>query len=367
MLKFLTLKPDSFGLDISDLSLKIIKLKKKSGVFSLDSFGKESIKPGVIEGGEIKDQKTLVGIIKKVIDKVKIQSLATNYVVASLPEEKSFIQVIQVPKMGPEELKSAVRFEAENHIPLPLERVYLDFQEIEPLYDHLDHLDILVAAQPREIVDSYVSCLKEAGLQPLGLEIESQAIARALVKDEKAPRSVLLIDFGQTQTSFIIFSGCCVRFTSTIPISSQSFTQVISQVLKIDLIEAERMKIKYGISQKIAKRKEEKNKEEKIFRALSPLVTDLAEQIKKYLFYYQSHATHEHLAPDGKGVEKILLCGGGANLLGLTAFLSSELKLPVQLGNPWVNLGSLKKGQLSPKESLVYTTALGLALGGIKS
>jgi len=64
MLEFLTLKPEAFGLDISDLSLKIVKLKKKGKFFSLASFGEFPIKKGIIEKGEIKDQKALSDFCK---------------------------------------------------------------------------------------------------------------------------------------------------------------------------------------------------------------------------------------------------------------------------------------------------------------
>ena len=109
-----------------------------------------------------------------------------------------------------------------------------------------------------------------------------------------------------------------------------------------------------------------------IFDSLIPALTDLTEQIKKYLDYYQTHASHEHLLPNGKGIEKILICGGGAKLKGFTSFLSSELKIPVEIGNPWINILSLTvqpKEQMliyEKEESLGHTTALGLALRGIK-
>ena len=100
-----------------------------------------------------------------------------------------------------------------------------------------------------------------------------------------------------------------------------------------------------------------------------PALTDLIEQIKRYLSYYQTHASHEHLPPNGKGVSKIFLCGGGANLKRLTDFLSTELKIPVELGNPWINIlpEPLKEvPELPFEKSLSYTTALGLALRELK-
>jgi type IV pilus assembly protein PilM len=373
-MEFLTLKPEAFGLDISDLSLKIIKLKKKRGVLSLASFGETEIKPGIIRAGEIKDEKKLAEIIKEAMEKVKGEKIKTKYVVASLPEEKAFLQVITLPRMSEEDLKSAVIYEAENYIPLPIEEVYLDSQIVPPVYNHLDHFDVLIAALPKKTVDPYISSLKLAGLKPKALEIESLAITRALIKNEITTSPVLLIDLGATRTSFIIFSGHSLRFTSSIPVSSGAFTEIISKALGVNLAEAEKLKIKHGLEEKIQiKIKGEKIEKErergKIFEALVPALVDLIQQIKRCLEYYQTHAAHEHLPPDGKGVSKILLCGGGANLKGLTDSLSLQLKIPTELGNPWINIlpePQKEVKELPFEESLKYTTALGLALRGIK-
>jgi len=380
MLEFLTLKPETFGLDISDLSLKIIKLKKKREFLGLTSFGEKTIPEGIIEGGEIRDTEALAKIIKEAINKVKGEKIKTKQVIASLPEEKAFLQVIQLPKMTKEELEKAIPFEAENYIPLPIEDVYLDFQIVHPLYDHLDHLDVLIAALPKKTIDPYVVTIKKAGLTPVVLEIESQAISRALVKNEISSFPLIVIDLGATRTSFIIFSGYSLRFTSSIPVSSKKFTEAISKAININFLAAEKLKRKYGLEtremiylkKKPGEVKFEKEivEDKKIFNALIPPVIDLVEQIKKHLSYYQTHAVHEHLLPNGQGlVKKILLCGGGANLKGLADILSLELKIPVEMGNPWINIlpEPLKEVPELPYEvSLSYSTALGLALRGFK-
>ena len=367
MNQFLTLKPEAFGLDISDLSLKIVKLKKKKNFLSLACFGETFIKPGIIEQGIIKDKKRLSEAIRDALDKVKGEKLKTKYVIASLPEEKAFLQVIQMPKMGQEELRKAVRFEAENYVPLPLDKVYLGFQVVPPVQNHLDHLDVLIAAFPRKSVDAYLSVIQEAGLKPLALEIESQAICRALIKDGLSVEPLLLVDLGAVRTSLIIFSGYSLRFTSSLPVSSRNFTQAISQVLKVDFKKAEKLKLKYGLN---FGRENSAKIEKDVFEAIIPALTDLLEQIKKSLIYYQTHASHEHLPPDGKKIKKIFLCGGGANLKNLSCFLSQELGVSVSRANPWVNIlpDPIKEvPELSYDESLKYTTALGLALRGVNS
>jgi len=373
MLDFLTLNPEAFGLDISDLSLKIIKLKKKKGVLGLASFGQEEVSPGIIKNGEIKDPGALSKVIKNFLKKVRGDDLKTQYVVACLPEEKAFLEIIRMPLMEEKELKSAVLFEAENYIPLPMEQVYLDFEVIPSFSGPSDKMEVLIAALPKKIIDSYVEAIRGAGLFPKALEVESQSIARALVKNGVSPFPVLLIDLGATRTSFIIFSGRSLRFTSSISVSSQAFTKAISNALKVSLTEAENLKLKGGIEEAFGigekKKLEVQNQRKQVFEALIPSLTDLAEQIKKYIDYYQSHTKENNLSRDKREISKIILCGGGARLAGLPEFLSSQLKIPVELGNPWVNIlpAPLKEiPALSFKESLAYTTALGLALRGLE-
>jgi len=371
MFETFNLKPEAFGIDISDLSFKIIKLKKRGKSFKLASFGEFPIKPGVIEEGEIKDQKYLSNIIKESILKIKGAKLKTKYVIASLPEEKAFSQVIQMPILEDEELAGAVRYEAENYVPFPVEEVYLDFQVVKPVYNHKDHLDVLISAIPKITVNPYVQVLEKAGLKLLALEIESQATARALIKNQLTPYPVLIIDLGATRTSFIVFSGHSLRFTFSIPVCGNTITEAISKTLEVSLDRAEKIKLAYDLSEErdiiIKNGTEKKIQKEQIFEILIPPLTDLIEQIKRYLSYYQGQSYQEHLPPNGKDIRKILLCGGGANMKGVSEFLSQGLKMPVGLGNPWTNILPEPKREIPEipfEESLKYATALGLALRG---
>lgn len=359
MFKFLNLKPETFGLDINDSSFKVIKIRKKRGFLQPVSYNEKKLASGIIKDGIIKDENAFVKNIKDMLAGVEGEKLRTKYVVASLPEEKTFSQVIQMPKMEKEELKSAVAFEAENYIPLPAGQMYLDFQVIDPIVDHLDHLDVLIVAIEKTIVDSYVSCLKKAGLIPLAFEAETQAISRALVKGEKSLVPLVLIDFGADSTDLIVFAGRSVRFTCSIPVSSQQITEAISEELGIGLKEAEKVKLKYGF------RKEKSDSKSVAVSKITGSVLDkLVVEIKKYLDFYLDHDFHQHL-PQKTAIEKVILSGGGADLKGIDEFLKLKLKIPVEFGNPWINFPSgLKKFALLEvqKKSLSFVTALGLAL-----
>lgn len=332
MFNFLNLKPDSFGLSISDSVLRIAKLKKKRKFFTLASFGKTEVPLDTIQNGKIKNEDNFINCLKEALKNVKGEKLKTKNVVFSLPESKAFFTIFQMPKMTEEELKLAVPFEAENYIPIQTEEFYFDFQVIPPLKNSLDHLDVQVVAIAQEIVDPYVFCLKKAGLVPVALEIEPYSIVRAVIKNEVAPFPVLIINFEDNYTNLTIFSGYSIRLTSSIPFSSKDLIKRGRESLKINL-------------------------------------NELIDQIKKYISYYQTHASHQHISEKNGGIEKIIISGKKANLRGLPSFLSFSLNLPLEIANPWVNILAepfKKIPKLSFGESLEYTVALGLALRGTK-
>ncbi|MBU1015177.1 type IV pilus assembly protein PilM [Patescibacteria group bacterium] len=351
--RFLTLHPETFGLDLSDYSMKVAQLERSKGEFSLRSFGEFPLPNGAIERGEIKKPEELAARIIESLLKVQGKQISTPYVVASLPEEQAFLQVIQLPRMKLEEVRDAVNFEAENYIPYEIDTVYLDYEVINPLRGPLDHLDILLAALPRDTVDPYLTVLEKAGLVPRALEIESLAVSRAVVKEGISLTPLLIMDMGKTKTRLNVFAGSSLQFTTSLPISGDQMTDAIAKTLEIPEKRAEDLKHHQG---KEAKR---------VFEALIPTLTDLAEQVKKYMDYYASHAAHQHMEGTRMQIQKMLLCGGGASLQGLREFLASQLKVEVELGNPWLNILSFpvrRTPPLSYLDSLPYTTALGLAL-----
>ena len=349
-------KQAAFGLDLSDLSIKIARLKKEREGIVLAGYGREEIPEGVIVNGEIKSEDSLVSAIQKSLKSIKGLSLKTNQCVVSLPEVEAFVRVIQLPQMKEKELGEAIKWETENYIPFPIDEVYFDWQIVQPIKQTSGHCDVLVGALNKKLVDSYLAVLKKAGLQPLVFEIESIATARALIKDTFSFNPLIIIDIGAKRSSFIIFSGRTIHFTSSLPIANDYFVQEISKHLKISREQAKEMKIQYGLS-----------REKGIYEALQPAINELVGQIKKYIDFCREHCLPGHY--ENKEVSKIVLCGGGANFAGLSDFLSQELKIAVEIGNPWINLLSKQPQdvpELPYELSIGYATALGLALRGLE-
>ena len=158
---------------------------------------------------------------------------------------------------------------------------------------------------------------------------------------------------GASSTRLSVFAGNSLRFTSSITFSCRKLTEALAEKLKINFQQAEKIKTKEGLEGQ---------------ETLKPILAELTSEIEKHIEYYQNYSSHEHLPSSGKEIEKIILSGGGANLKGLSDFLAMKLKLPVELGNPWVNIlpSPLKEvPELAYDESLRYTAALGLAITGL--
>ena len=354
------LKKLAFGLDLSDRSLKIVQFKKWKDQLFLSSFIKKDIPGGIVNGGIIQDEKELISILKGALKEIKGDSLTSKRVVCNLPEEKVFTRVIQLPLMKEEEIAQAIQWEAEAHIPISASEAYIDWQVIEPIINHLDHIDILIAAAPRDLVNSYLSFLKNSGLQPIALEPESVAVVRSLIKpgDHKP---TIIVDLGATGTNFVIFSARAIRFTAHTDVSGQLLGDTIAKDLKISEKEAHQLKIKVGLDETV--------KKGEVYHTLKPLIDKLVKQINEYIGFYYDNIDHVH-APEKK-IGQVLLCGGDSLLINLPSYLEQKLKIPVKVGAPLRNIStadakgkanSNKKTIFPKKESLTYNTAIGLAL-----
>jgi len=350
------LKQDIFGMHISQNAIRIASLKKEKQGFSLESFSSVALPDQTIVGGEIKNSKVLVELIGSAIKEVRGKSLKSKRVAISLPEEKIFLRVIDLPQMAESEMKQAAIFEAENYIPMSINDACVDAQIIANGQKERGHVSL--AAVGKNVVDAYVSCIQEAGLNPIILEPETYSVCRSVVKDNYSPYPILIIDMQDSKTNLIVFSQNAIHFQVSLPVSYEIFLKSISSNLKVDIQAARNMIREYGIGQQGANGA-------KIFDCLVGPITDLKEQIKKYVDFYD-----ERFSSTTGNIKELIIAGEGNNFFSFGSFLASQTGLPANIGNPWINILVAKTNKiplLSYSDSFGYSTALGLALRGAKN
>ena len=336
----------SVGLDIGSKTIKMVELAKDGGKWKLRSSGVVGYSGNPIE--HMQDEKeltALAGLIKKLH---KESNVSSKEIAIALPEPQVFTRTIKFPLLTDQEVASAVKWEAEQYIPIPINEAIIQHQILERRENASppEVLALLVAA-PRILVEKYVKTAQTAGLTVVAVETALMALVRSLAP---ADQTVLLVDFGAKSTNIAIAKNGLLSFSRSIPTAGEAFTRAVAQSLGVEPKQAEEYKRTYGLSGN--------QLEGKISGALGPVFRLVADEIKKAIQFYQSEE-------NGESPQVVVLSGGTSGLPEAISTLSKSLGLEVVIGNPFskilIDPDTAKK--IAPYAPL-YSIALGLALGG---
>ncbi|OGD86190.1 hypothetical protein A2Z23_03175, partial [Candidatus Curtissbacteria bacterium RBG_16_39_7] len=308
---------DFFGLDVGTSSIKAVQVRKDGLVSKLVTAGYIAVPSKRVLSESSVDQESVAGAISKLVSSLKI---STGNVVTALPESQIFTRVIEMPILNDRELASAIKWEAEQYIPVPLTEVNLAWQVLlRPVKVEAESkMEVLLIAAPKVLVEKHVRILKMAGLNPVGLETEVVAATRALV--DKASPTTAIILIGAYSTDICIAKMGILSSTRSIATGGEALTKAIAQDLGFDQAQAEEYKKTYGLL--------ENELEGKIMATIKPVFEIIAGEVKKAILTYESKKS-------GEQVKRIILGGGGGKLPGAIEYLVSEFGMEVQLGDPW--------------------------------
>ena len=340
-----------FGLDIGRSSIKVMQIDVDSKQTPLvRAYGTTSFNPDAIKEGVVVDHKEVVKAAHNLIEKHLVGKLTTNRVAISLPNSHSFSRVLSLPKMSNKDLSEAVRMEVDQSIPMPIEDLYYDYSIIRNLED--GSKDIQVVASPCTIVDSYIEVFDALGLEVALVESNIAAVTRIVAYAEAHEVSTLIVDIGSTACDISIYDGSAIRATGTVDCSSERITSAIAKALNVSHEKAQNIKTRYGL--------ELSKKQKEITAAVEPELNKLINEIRKVMRYFADRESGGH--PIGQ----IIILGGGANLPGLSTYITSRTRVPTRLCAPW---NDISFGKLQPPhelETTLYTTASGLSMVTVK-
>ena len=217
----------SVGLDISDTSLKYIKLGgSQEGKRTLDQWGDITIPNGVLKRGEVLDPQQLASVLKE----CKEQTSA-EFVRVSLPEERAYLFETELKRSTPlKEMRSLLEFRLAENVPIPARDVFFDYTVL-PLETPNDRvIKIAVTAYAKETIQTYYDACLAAKLQPVAFEVEAQAMARSVIPTE-TKGAVMLVDFGKTRTGIGIVYKNTLLYTSTIDIGGDQLSAALRKQL----------------------------------------------------------------------------------------------------------------------------------------
>ena len=337
----------SIGLDLGSSYIKTVKLKESKGTYELDMFDIHPLPPELIVDGSIIDSLRLVDSIKEMLKK---SGLRTKDTVISISGHSSvIIKRISLPEMSEEELSESIKFEAEQYVPFDIEDVNLDFQIIGPK-EEPGQMDVILVAVKKDIINEYISVVKEAGLNPIIVDIDSFALENMFgINYEIEPeKNVALLNIGASTINMSILKGGISVFTRDSSLGSNLHTEALQREFNITYENAERLKRGEAV---------ENVSPEEASPAIESASEEIISEIIRSFDYYRSTTLHEDIS-------EVILSGGCALMKNFSLMVAEKTGIETRVSEPLRNIKIPKRFDKTYIEEIapMMAVAVGLAL-----
>jgi len=337
-------KKSTVGLDIGSSSIKVVEIARDRSGDRLVNYGISEPLSEAIVDGEIMDRQMVQEAISNLMESRQIR---TKNVVSAVSGRAVIVKKILMDRLNEEDAKEAIQWEAEQHVPYDVNDVSLDFQIINPNVDQ-KKMQVLLVAAKKDMITSHAEIIREAGLSPSIIDVDSFAIQNAVEANyELIPgETVALLNIGAEITNLNIIRDGIPHFTKDLSVGANSLVEGIQRrhnVSQADALNALRGRADAGID---------------VGTVVQATCEDLSVQIDRAIAFLKS-------AGDADRVDRIFVSGGSARVAGLTDFLAARHNVPVGVVNPIQRLdfdpgifGTDSPDSVAP----LLTVAVGLAL-----
>jgi type IV pilus assembly protein PilM len=250
------------------------------------------------------------------------------------------------------DLEAQVEMQADQYIPFPMDEVAYDFEVLGVSEKDSESQDVLLVASRSENVEQRRAAVNAAGLSARIVDVEAFALENACrlmthqMPDGGIDRSVAVVDFGASTTTFSVLRNLKVIYTRDFAFGGQQLTEEIMRTYGLSLEEAGRAKKEGGLPANYQT------------DVLDPFIDDMTQQISRSLqFYLASGSGREQ-------PEKVLICGGCANIAGVAEVVQSRIGMEAERGDPLgqMKISSRARAQAVQRDATSLLTACGLAL-----
>jgi type IV pilus assembly protein PilM len=312
------------GLDIGSSCIKVIQMKEAKGHYALQKFGVKPLEPGTIVDGTVMNAGKVVAAIKELMKEHRIRE---KRVATSISGHSVIVKKITLPSVPEEELETQVRLAAEQYIPFDINEVNLDFHVLnasEQADDGEPQMSLLLVAAKKDKVTELTELVRSAGLTPVVIDVDAFAIENMYdMNYTMAPDEITaLVNIGASVMNVNIVKGGTCVFTRDISIGGNRYTEAIQHELGVPFDEAEAAK-KGDAASRLNR--------EAVTTAVSTVNTEVVSEVANSIDYFRTTNM------DGE-IGQVLLCGGCANVKGLSDELGQRLGVHVALANPFAEI-----------------------------
>lgn len=260
--------------------------------------------------------------VSELVSKLGLQKEKVSYAISG---QSVFTRFVKLPSLGDDDIEQLVSFEAQQHVPFPINEVVWDWQLLN---SDGGQQEVVLVAIKADALDDINDCVTDASLTTGLVDASPMALANAFLYnygDLEEP--ALMIDIGARTSNLIYLDGKKI-FTRTIAIGGATVTSAIAKEYNVPFIEAESQKCTNGL---VTLDASHTSQLDELTAALGSCIRTALNRMPAEIARTTNFFRSQH---EGSAPKRVFLAGGGSNLPMISDFFQEKLRLPVEFFNP---------------------------------
>ena len=350
----------AIGLDIGSSAVRVAEVEqRRGGPLRLTRVGEVALPPGAVVDGDVVEPAVVTDALRKLWDSAGMRG---RNVAVGLASQRVTVRQVDLPDMPDAELAAAVRLQAQDQLPMPLDEALVDYVVVEryPAGDDRQNVRVLLVAAECEMVERVLAAVTAAKLRPTLVDLDAFALLRSLATPTELPEeAVLVVDIGATVTKIAVHRGGRPLFVRMVRLGGDASTRELQKVLELSWEEAEKAKLDASGALTSGV---ELDRDDERARVLQSGVERVVSEVRTSLEFFRSQHEKEE-------VRRVMVSGGASLAPKLVEKLHGALELPVDWGDPLRSVDTTHR-QGEPihagGEGPFLAVPVGLALGMLR-
>lgn len=335
---------DFFALDIGTNSVRVVQLARiNDQSWSLAHYGYAPVDAKVAASDSDEARRKVGEIIMTAIGQSGIK---TKNVAIGLPSQKTFTTVVDVPLMPEAELRSTIKYQIDQYIPMAVDDAKVDWSALGQSLHDPKQQEVLLASTANSYVEAQLEMVEALGFNVIAAEPDPLAMIRALLPPNTQDAR-MIIDMGELSTDIVITYADTPRLVRTLPTGIQSFVKAAVQNLNVQEDQARQFILKFGLAPD--------RLEGQVFRAIEATLENFTSELNKSIKFFQTR--YPNVSIGG-----ILLSGFATTIPRFDEYTGAKTGFKATSGNAWqkVKVSQADQQQLAPIAN-EFATVIGLA------
>lgn len=341
---------DFFALDIGTNAVRVVQLTQAGAdSWNLLHYGYAPVDLKTTSAASKEAERRLGEIIMTAVGQSGIK---TKNVAIGLPAQKTFTTVIDVPMMPEAELKSTIKYQIDQYIPMAIDEAKVDWALLGQSLHDPKQQEVLLTSTAISYAEERLEFVESLGLNVIAAEPEPIAMVRSLLP-AGVPDARLIIDIGELSTNLVITYNDAPRLVRTIPTGLYSLVKAAVQNLNVQEDQARQFILKFGLAPD--------RLEGQVFHAVENVLEGFVAELTKSVKFFQTRYVS---TPIGG----VLLSGYASSVPKFGEYITAKVGIPSAQANPWqkVHVSQGDQQQLMPIAT-EFAVAAGLAQRSNKS